>query len=374
MTRPYRRIATSLLASVTAAALTAAPRATSTGTPATAPSHLYRELAAVVEGGATSVLAVVQNHGHRSGGSAGRQQLGRPTPVDAFGRFRAGSVTKSFLATVVLQLVETGRIGLDTPIDRYLTSIPDGNRITVRMLLDHTSGLYNLTDTLPLNPPSGFLAIRWRQWTPAELLSRAVAQPSLFAPGTGYAYSDTNYIVLGLLVQRVTGHDPRIEIQRRIITPLHLQDSTELATPDVPGRHAHGYLPMPDGSLVDITRFNTSVLAYAGDLVSSGADLNRFFLALAEGRLLSPRTTRLMTTVTPPARNYGLGVEKLSLSCGLTAIGHDGDVPGYSTWAFTVPRTGRAIAVSMTWGAERPKSQALHLVDDVLCGRIDTPR
>jgi D-alanyl-D-alanine carboxypeptidase len=358
-----------LVLPVLAAALLAAAPAAARAVP---PDPLHQDLAAIVDGGATSALAVVQHDGRSTGASAGPARRDRPGPVDPYGRFRAGSVTKSFLATVVLQLVDEGRIGLDTPIDHYLAGIPEGDQITVRMLLNHTAGLYNLTNTLPLNPPSGFLTIRWQQWTPAELLARATAQPPVFEPpGKGFSYSDTNYIVLGTLVQRITGHTPAAEIQRRIIAPLHLSNTGIPTTPDIAGPHADGYLPMPDGSVVDITRFNPSVLAYAGDVVSSGADLNRFFQALTGGRLLRPETARLMGTVEAPAQNYGLGLELMSLTCNATALGHDGDVPGYSTWSFTVPETGRSVTVSMSWGTARPKPAVLHLVDDALCGRTD---
>jgi D-alanyl-D-alanine carboxypeptidase len=337
------------------------------------PDPLHQDMAAIVDGGATSALAVVQHDGRSTGAGAGPARIGRPAPVDPDGRFRAGSVTKSFLATVVLQLVDAGRIGLDTPIQHYLAGIPAGDQITVRMLLNHTAGLYNLTNTLPLNPPSGFLTIRWQQWTPSELLARAFAQPPVFEPpGNGFSYSDTNYIVLGMLVQRITGHSPAVEIGRRIIGPLHLRSTYVPTTPDIAGPHADGYLPMPDGSVVDITRFNPSVLAYAGDVVSSGPDLNRFFQALTGGRLLRPATTRLMSTVESPAQNYGLGLEVMPLTCNVTALGHDGDVPGYSTWSFTVPQTGRSVTVSMSWGTARPKPPVLHLIDDALCGRLTT--
>lgn len=160
----------------------------------------------IVDDGATSALAEVRVGAEFWSGASGVAEIGRPDPVHPQGRFRAGSVTKSFVATVVMQLVAEQRLGLDTPVDRVLPGVvPNGQTITIRHLLSHRSGLYDCVDTLPLDPPSEFLDLRWRTWTAQELLDRAFAHPPVLAPGAAYDYSSTNYIVLGMVIERITG-------------------------------------------------------------------------------------------------------------------------------------------------------------------------
>ncbi|GIH15528.1 serine hydrolase domain-containing protein [Rugosimonospora africana] len=204
--------------------------------------------------------------------TSGSAVAGTDRPVDARGRFRAGSVTKTFVATVVLQLVAEHRLGLDDPVDRWLPGVlPDNDgKITVRELLNHTSGLFDVTDTLPLNPPTDFLPMRWDTWTLPELVDRATANDSLFDPGTDYHYSSTDYLVLGMLIERITGHTYADEISHRILRPLGLHDTTLPGTdPRVAGPHAHDYIPDGNGGVVDITEMNPSVMNAAGELIST---------------------------------------------------------------------------------------------------------
>jgi D-alanyl-D-alanine carboxypeptidase len=160
---------------------------------------LQRDLDAVAAGGPTSALVEVRDGRRTARATIGSALAGAAVPVDPGGRFRAGSVTKMIVATAVLQLVADHRLALDDRVDRLLPGLlPAGNGITVGQLLDHTSGLFDYTKTLPLSPPSAFLPLRWTTWTPAELVARATAQPVLFPAGTGYIYSSTGYIVLGI--------------------------------------------------------------------------------------------------------------------------------------------------------------------------------
>ncbi|NUS10660.1 MAG: beta-lactamase family protein [Streptomyces sp.] len=358
-------VATALVVSLPVAAGPATARGT---VGQEAPAALQRDLDAVVSGGPTGALVEVRDGAGTVHATAGTAVAGTAAPVDPAGRFRAGSVTKAFTATVVLQLVAEHRLGLDETVGRRLPGLlPGGDRITVRELLGHTSGLYDYTRTLPLSPPSAFLPIRYRTWTPGELVARATAQPAGFPPGTSYRYSDTDYLVLGMLVEQVTGRPYAEEVTRRIIRPLGLAHTSLPGTdPRIPGPHARAYIPDGAGGVIDITELNPSVMGSAGEVISSAADLDRFTTALLGGRLLPPRQLAQMTTVAAPSQT-GLGLETLALPCGRTAYGHDGDVPGASTWAFATT-DGHAVTLSVTWGTNRPAKPAVTaLLDDALC-------
>ncbi|MEV5539661.1 serine hydrolase domain-containing protein [Saccharopolyspora shandongensis] len=270
----------------------------------------------------------------RSG--VGDVSTGMPFPED--GRFRAGSITKSFVATVVLQLVAEGRVELDAPVERYLPGViagngNDGNAITVRQLLQHTSGLYDyLQEFLDVDPEQ----LRHRGAEPAELVGIAMQHRPLFPPGAKWSYSNTNYVLAGMLVERVTGHSIHAEIAARITGPLGLHDTYLPKRGDeiLPTPHPSGYAPV--GGLLDFTEFDPSIGGAAGALVSTGPDLNRFFAALLEGRLLPAEQLAEMQRTVPAdlggkSARYGLGLVSVPLSCGGEFWGHGGDIIGFTT-------------------------------------------
>ena len=293
----------------------------------------------VADEGAISTIARVEHGRATWRGTAGPARLGRPGPAPVNGRFRIGSVTKTFVATVVLQLVAEGRLRLNDPVQRRLPGmVPNGDRITLRHLLSHTSGLYNYSDALPTDI-DGFIRNRMRTWTPAELVAIATAQPPLFEPGARWSYSNTNYILLGLVVERVTGRPYSAEVQRRILRPLGLRHTSLPGSfPRILGPHARSYVPTPEGP-VDITLLNPTVGYAAGEMISTTADLNRFTAALLGGRLLPPAQLAEMTRSVPDA-DYGLGMQMITTSCGVTVYGHTGGLGTYGTFAFAT-RDGR---------------------------------
>jgi len=328
------------------------------------PGRLARDLDAIVAAGPTAALAEVSGPAGAERAAAGVIRIGRPAPALAGGRFRIGSTTKAFVATVVLQLVAELRLRLDDTVAVWLPGVvPGGNRITVRQLLNHTSGLVNYTDGMDLTA-AGWLRQRFRSWQPAELVALATAQPPLFEPGGGWAYSNTNYVLLGMVVEAVTGQNHATEIERRIIRPLglrHTESPGERVT--IGGPHAHGYLPVgPEGSEkpVDVTRMNASVAGAAGDMISTTADLNTFFHALLTGRLLPPAQLSAMTTMVP-GHNYGLGLESTTLSCGVTLLGHGGGTFGYATGSFHTPdgRLHLSMSVNRYLGDPSPFSERM---------------
>ncbi|MFJ2623571.1 serine hydrolase domain-containing protein [Streptomyces sp. NPDC087532] len=238
-------------------------------------------------------------------------------------RFRAGSITKTFVATVVLQLVREGRLRLSDPVERLLPGLihgngNDGRRISLRALLSHTSGLYDYTADASAHPVSAAATVRL-----------ALTHRPTNAPGR-YAYSNTNYVVLGLVVRRVTGHDYATEIRRRIITPLRLTGtSLPGARTALPAPHGRGFTRDPaDGSLHDVTGLDPRMAGAAGELVSTLTDLNRFYAALLGGRLLAPAQLAALLNTGATHGVYGLGVYPQKLSCGTTVWGHNGRIAG----------------------------------------------
>ncbi|MGW5446403.1 serine hydrolase domain-containing protein [Streptomyces asiaticus] len=260
-------------------------------------------------------------------------------PMRRDSRFRIGSMTKPFVATVVLQLAGEQRVALDAPVERHLPGVirghgNDGRTITVRQLLQHTSGV---PDYLAHLTPQDVLEDPLAHHDTRDLVNIALAHPPTFEPGTGWRYSSTNYLLAGLLIKRVTGHTYGEEIRRRVIAPLGLHETYVPGdAPRIPGPHPRGYArPGENAPLMDITAINPSVAGAAGSMISSGTDLNRFLDALVRGKLLRPAQLRQMMTTrptgNPDGRAYGLGLESRPLPCGGLYWGHGGDIPGYGT-------------------------------------------
>ncbi|MPZ94817.1 MAG: serine hydrolase [Propionibacteriales bacterium] len=337
-------------------------------------SELQQGLDAVVAAGAVGALAEVRDEHGTWRGASGVAELGTVREVPAPGRFRAGSITKTFLSTVVLQLADKGRLRLDDPVEEWLPgAVPDGDLITVRQLLNHTSGVYDVVRTLPMPPGPEFLDNRWRTWTPAELVERAVAHPPTFEPpGSAFSYSNTNYLLLGQIVQEVTGRTYGEEIERRIIRPLRLSGTSVPGTSTrIRGPHPHGYVPiMRDDELrlVDYTEMNPSVMGAAGEMISTTADLNRFFAALLGGRLLPGDLLDEMKTAGVDGGTYGLGLRRRDTSCGVRAYGNDGDALAFESWSFTTEDGTRQVTVSTTPDFTGGLDDAVDaLLDTALC-------
>ncbi len=325
-----------------------------------------------------ALAAVAGRDGYHRNYTAGVADVrtGARVPVD--GQVRAASNTKAFTATVVLQLVGEGRVALDAPVERYLPGLVrgegiDGRRITVRQLLQHTSGLPNYTEFL-----GDFATYRHAHLRPRALLDLALAHRAVFAPGTGWSYSNTNYLLAGLLVEKVTGRPLAEQITRRVIDRIGLRHTYLPGVGDERLRAAHpeGYVPAKGGGpLVDVTEMDTSWAWAVGQLVSTPGDLNRFFTALFGGELLRPAQLAQMRTTVPvgtglwPGARYGLGVISTPLRCGGLMWGHGGDIPGYRTRT-GVTDDGRAVTVAVTADpapvAQHPDDSPAFL-DRVLC-------
>ncbi|WP_399896359.1 serine hydrolase domain-containing protein [Streptomyces sp. BBFR51] len=307
--------------------------------------------------GFPAALASVRDEkGHTRNYTAGvgdRAKKRSRVPVD--GQIRIASTTKLYTSTVVLQLVGEGRIGLDTTVETYLPGLVrgegiDGHDITVRQLLQHTSGLPNYTETMP----------KLSEWQHTfvddyDLLDKAFEEKASFPPGKGWEYSNTNYTLAGLIVQKVTGRPIGEEITDRIIEPLRLRHTywPGQGEQTIRERHPHGYgSDTPGGPLFDATELDPSWGGAAGQLIARPSDVNRFLTALMDGKLLRPAQLKEMrTTVETKGLHdgwrYGLGIVEMPLSCGGVAWGHGGDFDGYEN-RNGVTDTGRAATVAVT--------------------------
>ncbi|MGW7753654.1 serine hydrolase domain-containing protein [Streptomyces violaceusniger] len=323
----------------TAVTATAATSTTATSTNAADHTRLRALLRRLttVDGAPGALVEVRNRHGGSSVLTSGVADVKSHAPIHRDSRFRIGSVTKSFVATVVLQLVGEHRVALDAPVERYLPGVVrghgnDGRRITVRQLLQHTSGVPDILDYLT---PREILEDPLAHHDTRDLVNIALAHPPTFKPGTGWRYSNTGYLLAGMLIEKVTGHTYGEEIRRRVIAPLGLRETYVPGdAPSIPGPHPRGYVrPGEDAPLMDITEINPSVAGPSGSMISSGTDLNRFLDALV--RLLRPAQLRQMMntrpTGNPDGRAYGLGLESGPLPCGGLSWGHTGDVLGYET-------------------------------------------
>lgn len=293
--------------------------------------------------------------------TAGTGNLATGAQVPEDSRVRIASNTKMFTATVVLQLVEEGEVDLDARVERYLPGVVrgpggDGRRITVRQLLQQTSGLPDY-DSLVIEAGGSMSAVAHTYFEPHDLLDAALAEKKHFAPGTKWEYSNTNYVVLGLLVQRVTERPVGEEIARRIIRPLGLHDTywPRVGEQRIRGSHPHGYLAdQPGDPWQDITRMDPSLGWAAGQLVSTPADLGTFMTALVGGDLLAPaqladmqQTVRAPHFDAEPGWRYGLGLARAELDCGVVGWGHGGDIQGFETRNL-VTDDGRWAVVAVT--------------------------
>ena len=264
-------------------------------------------------------------------------------------RIRVGSVTKTFTAVVLLQLVDEGKIKLDTSVNTYLPGLLPDKKITVRHVLSHRSGLYDYANTLFSPSVSGFEKVRNKVYTYRQLMDLSLAKPLTDKPGAVYSYSNANFVVAGMLIEKLTKKSVATEYQNRIIKPLKLADTFYVHPKNtIPGKYSRGYMTVDStGKKIDSTLQTVSWAQSAGALVSSAKDLNKFLSALVQGKLTSAAQLKEMLKWTPvnSTQAYGLGLRRRDLSCGASVYGHTGTVQGYYTWAFT-SKTGKRSVTS----------------------------
>ncbi|OPF79266.1 peptidase [Streptomyces antioxidans] len=341
----------------TRTARTAAPTPAST----TASDHtdLQAAISDLAHPDATSAQLHVDRRGDRWYGTAGAADIRSGRAVRPDDRFRAGSVTKAFVATVVLQLWAERRVELDAPIGRYLPDLLPAafaRHITVAQLLNHTSGLPDHRGIPDDSTPESVLRHRWDRWTPREWVKTVTHDPLKFAPGTKQEYRGINYVLLALLIERLTARPYGQVIASRVLRPLGLARTLLPGQdPRLHGPHVHGYLRMTDGSLRDATVYNQSSAWGEGELVSTLDDLFRFQRSLFSGALLPPRALDKLFTLPPdsvrmldgsPAR-YSLGLQTATVN-GVTFWGKTGETAGYRTRIFATRDLSLRFVLSYT--------------------------
>ncbi|MDQ0748496.1 D-alanyl-D-alanine carboxypeptidase [Streptomyces africanus] len=357
-----RRVGTILMAA-TAVALSAALAGPAVAAPPTDDHDATRQaMRAAVADGVPGVTARVQQGHGTWAATAGVGNLKTGKPRSANDHYRVASITKTFVATVVLQLEAEGRLSLDDTVDKWLPGVVrgnghDGREVTLRQLLNHTSGIFDyLADPgfqRTYMTADGFMKHRFDETDPEELLAFALANEPYFAPGSSFKYSNTNYLLAARVIEKATGNDDYgDEIDRRIIAPLHLT-STSVPTTRVtlprPSSRAYSKLVRTDtGPTYDVTELNARLAYGSGQMVSSSADLNRFYSALLRGRLLPPEQLKEMKTTVPSSRTnrYGLGLVDRELDCGVHVWGHDGGIFGSNSDAVTTEDGRHSLAVN----------------------------
>ncbi|MFI6446208.1 serine hydrolase domain-containing protein [Kitasatospora sp. NPDC050543] len=334
------------------------PAAAAERAPASPPAALQEALEQAVADGFPGAVAYARRGERESRTAAGLANKASGEHARPDHRFRAASNTKSFVSTVLLQLEGEGRLSLDDSVEKWLPGVVQGNgndgaAITIRQLLNHTSGIYD-----PATEPEFFAPYLERhEWgyvyTPREVIARAVRHEPLFAPGGDWAYSNTNYLLAGLVIEAVTRHSAPSEIHQRILAPLGLKDTSfPLTDPAIHGPHLHGY----DLKGRDVTRFSPSYDWTAGAMISTVDDLARFHRALFTGKLLRPAQQReLLTTVQFPGKPaYGLGVQREDVSCAsepdtkpISAWETDGAGPGFMSVSLTTADGERQLVLAV---------------------------
>jgi D-alanyl-D-alanine carboxypeptidase len=309
------------------------------------PTRVQKVARSLVAYGAPGAIVFVRTPKGVHSAVAGAAQLQPRVPMRVADHYRIASLTKTFVASVVLQLAAEGKLGLDDSIERWLPGlVPNGALITLRQLLGHTSGVFNYTDDPTWRNME--LANPGHVWSPSDLLAIAFSHNALFVPGTNWAYSNTGYVLLGLVVEKITGQTIGEALRMRIFEPLGPRETSFPTGIEMPEPFAHGYAGFLGNTLLDLTALMHPSWGYAAaQIVSTAADVTTFFSALMKGRVVSAPLLRQMKTHSDSSGTYGLGLRLSFTSCG-RAFGHEGDFVGWRNvvWANA---SGSRVAVVM---------------------------
>ena len=333
-----------------------------------------------------ALMSVRNRDGRVVNYTAGVGDIRTKSKVPTDGYVRIASSTKMFTAVAILQLAGEGKLALDDTVEKILPGVVrgtgdgaavDGRNITIRRLLNHTSGM---TQAMPLMP-RGILPIKDRYFDAREVLDAALTQAPAVAPGQdrAFKYSNAGYVLLGLVAQKVAGRPLAEVITDQIINRIGLKETYYPGPGDreIRAPHPRGYLPPTDdegkeipGKLIDITRLDPSIAGAAGQMIATPSDVNKFLVALQTGRLLKPREMAEMRQTVDasailPGWRYGLGLTEIALSCGGVVYGHGGDVDGFQSRS-AITSDGRAVTLVVTNDGARIM-EVLAFFDKALC-------
>ncbi len=301
--------------------------------------------AAMAADSAPGAIAGVWQGGRSWTAARGTPDLATGAPMSLADHFRVASNTKAVVATAVLRLAGQGRVGLTDPVSDYVAGVPGGQHITLAELLQHTSGLADYYDQAF---QAAVFAHPERRWATGTLLALGYARSPLFPPGTAWSYSNTGYLLLGQVIQNVTGQPLASALRQLIFAPLGLRATSFPDTPQLPAPHPHGYVTeTPGGGLTDITALSPTIAGAAGAIISTLGDLRLLATAIGDGALLTPATQRLrLRTVPIPGSpsyvGYGLGLIVLN-----DFYGHDGEIPGFISAMLASPAHHTTIVVML---------------------------
>lgn len=280
---------------------------------------------------------------------------------------RIGSETKTFTVTALLKLVDDRRIRLDDPISRYVHGVPNGRRITLRHLAEMRSGLFPYTDDPDF--VHDLLSDPGRSFTPREVLAYGFKHRNTFAPGKQFQYSNSNLVLLGLVIEKASGHRVSDFIHKRVLRPAHLDHTLFPGGPEFPEPHARGYTNQTlSGEVEDSTDWNPSWAGSAGAMISNMHDLRRWAKTVATGTLLRPETQKQRLRMLPtghPGTSYGLGIFK---SGGW--IGHNGSIPGYESVTVYLPSQKATLVLMLntdiTHDGQEPSSLVARAITQIV--------
>jgi len=287
----------------------------------------------------------------------------KPVPVM---KFRIGSITKTYTYTVLLQLTDENKLNLSDKLTTWFPDFPNAGSITIRMLCNHTSGIPDYTETMPFM--YSLITNPLKKWTGQELADLVKSEPFYFSPGTDFKYSNTNTILAGLIIEHITGNSLATEIQRRVLDPLHLINTSYPTDINIPGSFVHGYdwVWEPDTTIMpDVAQmYDPSMAGAAGAMISTVNDLKTWVEDLYKGTLLKAETqAQRLTTVLAPGEDceeYGLGI---MFKTNPPMWGHTGTIPGYKNWAGYCPSKNVTIVISYNTLTEKPMILASRLMN-----------
>jgi D-alanyl-D-alanine carboxypeptidase len=261
---------------------------------------------------------------------------------------RIGSLTKSFTATAILELVDEGRVALDDAVSTYVSGVPNGDAITLRQLAAMRSGLWDYSEeVIPAN-----LVEPTRHWTPRELLDIGFSRPPLFSPGTAFDYSNTNTVLLALVVEAVSGQSLDVLVAERILQPMNLTHTGSATDTAMAAPYAHGYAPGPEGATVDATFWNPSWGFGAGNMFSTLDDVGTWARGVATGTLLSSAAQAARLEFLPAPSEGDGALYGLALEYQNGWIGHNGNIAGYLTYAYYLPEQLTTLVMSVNSNVE----------------------
>ena len=339
---------------------------------------LQRSLDRLIAAGAPGGVVLVREHGRTTRLAAGYADTRTKRPMRASDRFRIGSVTKTFVATAILQLAGEGKLSLDAVVERWLPGeVPNGGAITVRQLLTMTSGIFDYLNDGDDTVLRRELAHPGVRWSPRDLVAIATSHAPRFAPGTAWSYSNTGYIMLGQIAEQASGRPIGDLLRDRIFKPAGLRATSFETDPRIDGTYAHGYDTLSGKTLRDVSVIDQTWAWSAGAIVSNADDLAHFYRALLQGRLLRPDLLATMQATVPMGANmpsgfaYGAGIFTTPMPCGI-AWGHNGSTPGYMTSVVASRDAARQVVLLINGGEtaidRRTAEPAQRLLAAAYCG------